>query len=116
MKNSRVSPVQKIRKPSGTTVAERTLLDALCGIRDAATMRQMLRELLTPGEYASLRKRWIILRMLREGHTQREVAKAIGGSLCNVTRGARILRTGKSVAAALAVKAEPRGKGPAAGR
>ncbi|MGD9613394.1 MAG: Trp family transcriptional regulator [Kiritimatiellia bacterium] len=70
---------------------EAQLLQALCAIDDPAEMRRVLADLLTPSEYAALRKRWIILRLLREGVPQREIARRIGGSLCNVTRGARLL-------------------------
>jgi hypothetical protein len=34
---------------------------------------------------------WTILRLLRAQVPQREIARRIGGSLCNVTRGARLL-------------------------
>lgn len=111
MKTTGASRSSKTRGPARAAAEEAALLDALCGIRDAALMKRVMHELLTPGEYASVRKRWIILRMLKEGHTQREVARAIGGSLCNVTRGARILRTGESVTAFLATRSASGVKG-----
>lgn len=79
-------------RPSPADEAE--LLAGLCTIRDPAQLRRIMGELLTPSEYAALLRRWTILKMLSDGHTQRETARAIGGSLCNVTRGARVLRTG----------------------
>lgn len=79
-------------RPSPADEAE--LLASLCTVRDPAELRRIMGELLTPSEYAALLRRWTILKMLSDGHTQRETARAIGGSLCNVTRGARVLRTG----------------------
>ena len=71
---------------------ESHLLDALCSIDDPVEMRRVLSDLLTRSEIAALQKRWAILCLLREGVPQREIARRIGGSLCNVTRGARLLR------------------------
>lgn len=75
---------------------EAHLLRALCTLTDPREMRRVLADLLTPSEYAALLRRWTILELLNDGTTQRQIAQAIGGSLCNVTRGARILRTGTS--------------------
>ena len=70
---------------------EAHLLQALCAIDDPAEMHRVLSDLLTRSEVAALRKRWAILCLLREGVPQREIARRIDGSLCNVTRGARLL-------------------------
>ena len=78
---------------------ESHLLNALCSIQDPLEMRRVLSDLLTRSEIAALQKRWAILCLLREGMPQREIARRIGGSLCNVTRGARLLRD-KSCASA----------------
>ena len=85
-------PLPAPERPSSADEAD--LLAALCTIHDPAQLRRTMAELLTPSEYAALLRRWTILKMLSDGHTQRETARAIGGSLCNVTRGARVLRTG----------------------
>ena len=77
---------------------EADLIDLLCSIESPAEMKKFLKELLTFSEYAALQKRWAILRLLSARVTQRDVARRIDGSLCNVTRGARILRNPNSVA------------------
>jgi TrpR family transcriptional regulator, trp operon repressor len=80
---------------------EAHLLQALCAIDDPVEMRRVLSDLLTRSELAALQKRWAILCLLREGIPQREIARQIGGSLCNVTRGARLMRDKSCASAAL---------------
>ena len=55
-----------------------------------------LLEILTASEVETLSKRWRILKMLKAGKTQREIAKELNVSLCKVTRGAKILKNPKS--------------------
>lgn len=93
---------------------EAHLLEALCAIRDPAEMRQVLADILTRAEYTALRKRWSILRLLRAGVPQREIARRIGGSLCNVTRGARLLRNPQCASARLMERLEKANRPPAA--
>ena len=57
------------------------------------------KELLTKAELETLSKRWRILEMLKEGHTQREIAKELQVSLCKVTRGAKIMKNKNSILA-----------------
>jgi TrpR family trp operon transcriptional repressor len=80
---------------------EAHLLQALCAIDDPVEMRRVLSDLLTRSELAALQKRWAILCLLRDGIPQREIARRIGGSLCNVTRGARLMRNPACASAAL---------------
>ena len=56
-----------------------------------------LLEILTNSEVETLSKRWRIVKMLKEGKSQREIAKELQVSLCKVTRGAKILKNKNSV-------------------
>ena len=69
-----------------------------------AEITAFLRELLTESEIETLTKRWRILEMLKEGCTQREIAKELQVSLCKVTRGAKIMKDNKSILAKYLLK------------
>lgn len=88
---------------------EKDLLRVLAGVDAAAEMGRLLKEILTDTEYGALCRRWAILRLLERGYTQRAIAGEIGGSLCNVTRGARILRNPRSIAAKMLRREAARG-------
>ena len=90
---------------------EAELLQALCSIDDPTEMRRVLADILTRSEYTALLKRWTILRLLRAGIPQREIARRIDGSLCNVTRGARLLHD-KNCASARLMGRLDSGTGP----
>ena len=51
-----------------------------------------LHALFTPREIAALASRWALVKALREKAPQREIAKALGVSLCKITRGSRELK------------------------
>ncbi|GHV75132.1 hypothetical protein AGMMS49940_24340 [Spirochaetia bacterium] len=48
--------------------------------------------LLTPAETADVAARWALVKALDEGQPQREIAKNLGISLCEITRGSRELK------------------------
>ena len=73
-------------------------------IDSEAEITAFLKELLTESEIETLTKRWRILEMLKEGCTQREIAKELQVSLCKVTRGAKIMKDKKSILAKYLLK------------
>ena len=75
------------------------LIKSLVKIDSGDEVELFFKELLTESEIETLSKRWRILEMLKNGYTQREVAKELQVSLCKVTRGAKILKDEKSVLA-----------------
>lgn len=68
------------------------LAGVLCAIDDQPTMLKFLAEIHTPGELRDLSLRWRLMKMLKAGRAQREIARKLKISLCKITRGSRILR------------------------
>ena len=58
---------------------------------------EFLNEILTESELNILSKRWRILKLLAQGQTQRQIAQDLNVSLCNVTRGAKILKKNDAI-------------------
>ncbi len=69
-----------------------------------AEVESFFKELLTESEIETLSKRWRILEMLKQGYTQREIAKDLQVSLCKVTRGAKILKDKDSILAKFLIR------------
>ncbi len=75
-----------------TERALHALARALAAARGPADRRALLAALLTPAERARLALRWDLVRRLAAGEHQRRVARALGISLCKITRGSRELK------------------------
>ena len=66
-------------------------------IANSENILKFFTEILTESELETLSKRWRILKMLKEGRTQRDIAKELNVSLCKVTRGSKLLQNKESV-------------------
>ena len=77
--------------------SEQEILRLFAGISDVSMMRRLFNELLTESERHDLVLRWKLLKMLRDGIPQREIASRLHISLCKITRGAKILKDEQSV-------------------
>ncbi|MCL1928874.1 MAG: trp operon repressor [Treponema sp.] len=71
-------------------------LKELCRVlavaKDSELLESFFNCLLTPAETADIASRWALVKNLREGKSQREIAKNLGVSLCKITRGSRELK------------------------
>jgi TrpR family trp operon transcriptional repressor len=64
----------------------------LAAIQEPEFIEDFLRCILTPAETADIAARWALVKALDQGHSQREIAKTLGISLCKITRGSRELK------------------------
>ena len=68
------------------------LCRVLAFTEDSELLEAFISCLLTPAETADIASRWALVKALREGTSQREIAKNLGVSLCKITRGSRELK------------------------
>lgn len=68
------------------------LISVLAKTREPAAMQDLLEALLTPRERERLARRWRLVCLLAAGVHQRSIARQLGISLCNITRGSRELK------------------------
>ena len=73
------------------------LVEVLCRITEPVIMRRFFSEIFTPAEIDDFVLRWRLMEMLQSGVSQRDIATELGISLCKITRGSKVLRTGNSI-------------------
>ncbi len=76
-----------------------SLAAALAALKTPASVDRFLEEMLTPREHHDITLRWELLSLLSDGVPQRRIANDLGVSLCKITRGAKILKSKKSLVA-----------------
>ena len=68
--------------------------DELCKIittNDPKLVREFCECIFTPAEIKDLVNRWLLVKEIDKGTTQREIARRFGMSLCKITRGSKEL-------------------------
>jgi TrpR family trp operon transcriptional repressor len=65
---------------------------ALAKTDDPQCILRFLNSLLTPNEICEISSRWELVKLLDQGHSQRQIAQQLGLSLCKITRGSRELK------------------------
>jgi TrpR family trp operon transcriptional repressor len=90
-----VNKYDKIKKHM-TIKQEKTYLtelnEYLMSANDIESMNQRLIELLTPIELIEISKRLQIIKMLKQGNSQRDIAKQLGVGIATVTRGSHVIK------------------------
>jgi TrpR family trp operon transcriptional repressor len=61
-------------------------------IDDPQLIEGFLSGILTPAELRKISSRWEIVKLLQQGVSQRNIARELHLSLCNITRGSRELK------------------------
>jgi TrpR family trp operon transcriptional repressor len=77
--------------------AFKELTEVLAGISSPADIEKFFMEILTENERKDLSLRWDLLKKLHRNVPQRVIASELGISLCRITRGSRILKSGDSI-------------------
>ncbi|MBN2650774.1 MAG: transcriptional regulator [Spirochaetales bacterium] len=85
-------------------IAIKELSEVISKVDDAELLNDFFKQILTPREYEEIAKRWILVKMLNEGISQRNIAQELGISLCKITRGSRELKKENSAFRKLILK------------
>lgn len=72
------------------------LVDIFTEINDREFMKNFMECLFTPAEREDFANRWILVKEIDKGTTQREIAKKFNMSLCKITRGSKELNKSDS--------------------
>ena len=73
-------------------------------LKSSEEIENFFKEILTQTEINTLSKRWRILNLLKDGVSQREIAKDLSVSLCKITRGSKLLKNKNSITAKYLIK------------
>ena len=68
------------------------LAAALAHTEDPELIKEFLLSILTEYEVGEVATRWALVRLIDKGMSQRNIARALGLSLCKITRGSRELK------------------------
>jgi TrpR family trp operon transcriptional repressor len=68
-----------------------------CRIDDIQVMKEFFDEIFTPAERRDFALRWELMKLIRQGMPQRQIASKLRISLCKITRGAKIVKNQDSV-------------------
>lgn len=77
--------------------AFKEITQILSDITRPEDVEKFLNEILTENERKDLSLRWDLMRKLHDGIPQRAISSELGISLCKITRGSKILKSGDSI-------------------
>ena len=68
------------------------LVELIAETDDPKFLSDFFKCLFTPAEVHDIADRWLLVKEIEKGTTQREIARKFGISLCKITRGSRELK------------------------
>ncbi|MBI5613447.1 helix-turn-helix domain-containing protein [Candidatus Gottesmanbacteria bacterium] len=71
------------------------LIDVLLAIKNRQELSTFLDGILTPGEIVEIARRLQIVKMLKRGVAQHEIAEKLGVGVATVTRGSKEIQKGR---------------------
>ena len=77
--------------------AFKEITQILAQITSQEDIEKFLMEILTENERKDLSLRWDLMSKLHDGVPQRAISSELGISLCKITRGSKILKSGDSI-------------------
>ncbi|MCQ2981286.1 MAG: trp operon repressor [Treponemataceae bacterium] len=83
-----ITEEMKVRADKGFS----ELCSLIADIDDEEFVESFFRCLFTPAEVYDFANRWLLVKEIDKGTTQREIAQSFGMSLCKITRGSRELK------------------------
>ncbi len=82
---------------SGVDSAPLTELSHVLALeKDPEVIKEFLLSLLTEAEVAEISSRWTLVRLMKQGMSQRMISRELGLSLCKITRGSKELKKDNS--------------------
>jgi TrpR family trp operon transcriptional repressor len=73
-------------------IALEELINCIASVSDKDLLTDFFDCLFTPSELYDIGKRWLLVKEIDKGTTQREIAKEFKMSLCKITRGSKELK------------------------
>ncbi|MCR4791001.1 MAG: trp operon repressor [Treponemataceae bacterium] len=88
MKDDELTPEMKKKIEE----AQEEIVQVFAHVDDVQFLRDFLTCLCSPSELFDFGKRWLLVKEINAGKTQREIAKDFKMSLCKITRGSKELK------------------------
>ncbi len=72
------------------------IIEVIASTSDRSLLHSFFSEIFSEAELKDISLRWELLKKLRQGLPQRQIAAELGISLCKITRGAKIIKDSSS--------------------